>query len=101
MGDVTDSTPTVTAVVRALDILEAFKPGETELTLGELARRTRLHKTTVLRIARTLGAARYLVQLPAGSWRLGPAAGWLGTRYHRGFDHAVLIEPVLRDLTRK
>ena len=101
MGSGTDSTPNVVAVARALGILEAFKPGETELTLGELARRTRLHKTTVLRIARTLGAARYLVQLASGSWRLGPAAGWLGTRYHRGFDHAVVIEPVLRELTRK
>jgi DNA-binding IclR family transcriptional regulator len=91
----------VTAVSRALAILDAFKPGETDLTLGELSRRTRLHKTTVLRIARTLGAARYLVQLPAGAWRLGPAAGWLGARYHRRFDEAVVIEPVLRDLTRK
>jgi DNA-binding IclR family transcriptional regulator len=91
----------VAAVARALHILEAFKPGETELALGELARRTHLHKTTVLRIARTLGAARYLVQLPSGSWRLGPAAGWLGTRYHRGFDHAVVIEPVLRALAHK
>jgi len=95
------TTPSVTAVARALDILEAFKPGETELTLGELARRTHLHKTTVLRIARTLGATRYLVQLPTGSWRLGPAAGWLGTRYHRGFDRAVVIEPVLRELARR
>lgn len=91
----------VVAVGRALAILDAFKPGEVDLALGELARRTRLHKTTVLRIARTLGAARYLVQLPGGSWRLGPAAGWLGARYHRRFDEAVIIEPVLRELTRK
>jgi DNA-binding IclR family transcriptional regulator len=91
----------VTAVVRALDILDAFKPGETALALGELARRTGLHKTTALRIARTLSAARYLVQLPGGSWRLGPAAGWLGTRYHRGFYEAVVIEPVLRELARR
>ncbi|MGE5524581.1 MAG: IclR family transcriptional regulator [Rhodospirillaceae bacterium] len=91
----------VIAVTRALAILDAFKPGETQLALGELARRTRLHKTTVLRIARTLAAARYLVQLPEGAWRLGPAAGWLGTRYHRSFDERVVIEPVLRDLTRK
>ncbi|HWI12610.1 MAG TPA: IclR family transcriptional regulator [Burkholderiales bacterium] len=91
----------VIAVARALAILDAFKPGETQLTLGELARRTRLHKTTVLRIARTLAATRYLVQLRDGAWRLGPAAGWLGTRYHRNFDERVVIEPVLRELTRK
>lgn len=91
----------VIAVARALAILDAFKPGETDLALGELARRTRLHKTTVLRIARTLGEVRYLVQLPTGSWRLGPGAGWLGARYQRRFDEAVIIEPVLRGLTRK
>lgn len=95
------SLPPVIAVNRALGILDAFTPGDAELTLGELARRTGLHKTTVLRIARTLGAARYLVQQPNGAWRLGPGAGWLGARYHRGFDERVVIEPVLRELTRK
>lgn len=88
-------------MTRALAILDAFRPGETQLTLAELARRARLHKTTTLRIARTLAASRYLVALPEGAWRLGPAAGWVGTRYHRGFDERVVIEPVLRDLTRK
>lgn len=90
----------VIAVERALRVMEAFKPGEKELALAELARRTRLHKTTVLRIARTLGDSRYLVQTASGAWRLGPAAGALGTRYHRGFDQAVVIEPVLRELAQ-
>lgn len=100
MAESARSVVHVAAVSRALQILDAFRPGETELTLGEIARRTRLHKVTVLRIARTLAASRYLVRLPTGSWRLGPAAGWLGTRYHRGFDEAVVIEPVLRELVR-
>ena len=78
MAQAFDSASRVIAVARALAILDAFKPGEVDLALGELARRTRLHKTTVLRIARTLGSSRYLVQLSEGSWRLGPAAGWLG-----------------------
>jgi DNA-binding IclR family transcriptional regulator len=91
----------VIAVTRALQITEAFRPGERELTLGELTRRVRLHKTTVLRLARTLAAMRYLVQTASGAWRLGPAAASLGARYHRGFDHAVVIEPVLRELARK
>lgn len=101
MAESSRSIVRVIAVARALQILDAFRPGETELTLGELARRTRLHKVTVLRIARTLAASRYLVQLPAGGWRLGPAAGWLGTLYHRGFDEALIIEPVLRELVRQ
>lgn len=90
----------VIAVARALAIFDAFKSGDSALTLGELARRTRLHKTTVLRIARTMAAAHYLVQLDNGSWRLGPASGWLGARYQTVFDQAACIEQVLRDLSR-
>lgn len=90
----------VIAVTRALSILDVFQAGESALTLGELARRTGLHKTTVLRIARTMAAARYLVQLDNGSWRLGPSAGWLGARYQTVFGQTANIEPVLRDLSR-
>lgn len=90
----------VIAVARAFAILDAFHAGESALTLGELARRTGLHKTTVLRIARTMAATRYLVQLENGSWRLGPGAGWLGARYQTVFGQTASIEPVLRDLSR-
>lgn len=90
----------VIAVSRAMAILDAFKSGESALTLGELARRTGLHKTTVLRIARTMAAARYLVQLDNGSWRLGPGAGWLGARYQTVFGQTACIEPVLHELSR-
>ena len=89
----------VIAVTRAMAILDAFRTGEAALTLGELARRTTLHKTTVLRIARTMAAVRYLVQMDDGSWRLGPGAGWLGARYQTVFGQTACIEPVLRDLS--
>ncbi|MBX9903189.1 MAG: IclR family transcriptional regulator [Burkholderiales bacterium] len=91
----------VVAVARAIAILDAFHTSEAALTLGELARRTGLHKTTVLRIARTMAAARYLVQLDNGSWRLGPGAGWLGARYQTVFGQTASIEPVLRELSKK
>lgn len=94
------SPGTVIAVSRAFAILDAFQSGESALTLGELARRTSLHKTTVLRIARTMAATRYLVQMDNGSWRLGPGAGWLGARYQTVFGQTDLIEPVLRELSR-
>jgi DNA-binding IclR family transcriptional regulator len=89
----------VIAVTRAMKILDLFKAGEGAVTLAELSRRSHLHKTTVLRIARTLSSARYLVQLADGSWRLGPAAGWLGARYQMTFDRTTSIEPVLRELS--
>ena len=44
----------VIAVTRALQVLEAFALGESSLALAELSRRCGLHKTTVLRLARTL-----------------------------------------------
>ena len=88
----------VTAVTRALSLMEAFQAGESTLSLAELSRRTGIHKTTVLRLARTLALSHYMVQEDDGQWRLGPATGWLGARYQRGFDVNLVVEPVLREL---
>lgn len=90
----------VTAVTRALQVLAAFGVGESHLSLAELSRRCALHKTTVLRLARTLAQSGYLVQREDGDWRLGPAAGWLGARYQAGFDVQNVLEPALRALTQ-
>lgn len=91
----------VIAVTRALQVLEAFALGESQLPLAELSRRCGLHKTTVLRLARTLALSGYLVQRDDGHWRLGPAAGWLGARYQAGFDVQNAIEPALRLLSQR
>lgn len=90
----------VIAVTRALQVLAAFALGESRLSLAELSRRCALHKTTVLRLARTLAQSGYLVQREDGDWRLGPAAGWLGARYQAGFDVQNVLEPALRALTQ-
>ena len=89
----------VVAVARALRLLDAFLIDDAFLSLAELSRRAGLHKTTTLRIARTLAAVKYLVQRQEdGAWRLGPAAGWLGARYQASYDVNNAIEPVLREL---
>lgn len=90
----------VISVTRALLIVEAFRIGERHLTLAELSRRTGLHNSTVLRLARTLAQAGYMVQREEGEWRLGPAAGWLGARYQAGFDINNVVEPTLRELSQ-
>lgn len=95
----TPSTGSVIAVIRAMKVLDAFALGESHLTLAELSRRCQLHKTTALRIARTLAQSGYLVQREDGDWRLGPATGWLGARYQAGFDVQNVLEPALRALT--
>lgn len=94
-----DATGGVIAVTRALQVLEAFALGESSLSLAELSRRCALHKTTVLRLARTLAQSGFMVQREDGDWRLGPAAGWLGARYQAGFDVQNVLEPALRALT--
>ena len=81
--------------------MEAFAVGEPSLSLAELSRRTAMHKTTVLRLARTLALSQYMVQTDDGQWRLGPAAGWLGARYQAGFDVNNVVEPVLHELVKK
>jgi DNA-binding IclR family transcriptional regulator len=91
----------VTAVTRALQIMEAFRIGERQLPLAELSRRTGLHNTTVLRLARTLALSDFMVQSEDGQWRLGPAAGWLGARYQAGFDINDVVEPTLRALSQE
>jgi DNA-binding IclR family transcriptional regulator len=91
----------VTAVTRALSLMEAFRVGESSLSLAELGRRSGMHKTTVLRLARTLALSGYMVQREDGEWRLGPATGWLGARYQAGFDVNNVVEPALRELTQR
>jgi len=66
-----------------------------------LSRRTGMHKTTALRIARTLAKDQYMVQKEEGTWRLGRAAGWLGACYQATFNVQEVVEPVLRELASK
>lgn len=90
----------VVAVTRALSLMEAFHVGEATLSLAELSRRAGMHKTTALRLARTLALSNYMVQAEDGQWRLGPAAGWLGARYQAAFDVNNAVEPTLHELVR-
>ncbi|ETF01513.1 IclR family transcriptional regulator [Advenella kashmirensis W13003] len=91
----------VIAVRRAMAVLAAFGTDDESLSLAELSRRTALHRSTVLRLARTLALDNYLVQKDGGDWRLGRAAGWLGACYQATFNAHDIIEPVLRELSLK
>ena len=90
----------VLAVERAVRILRAFGGGTPYLALAVMSERAQLHKSTALRIARTLANAGFLVQREDGRWRLGPAAGWLGAHYQQTFDVGDAITPLLRELAR-
>ncbi|WP_086071450.1 IclR family transcriptional regulator [Bordetella genomosp. 9] len=98
-GDDTAGEEGVVAVRRAMRILEAFGVEDAYLSLAELSRRTGCHRSTVLRLARTLAMDDYLAQRPDGTWRLARAAGWLGACYQATFNVVEVVQPVLRELS--
>ena len=91
----------VEAVERALSILEAFGETRSELTLTEIAEETGLYKSTILRLAASLGRYGYLVRDDKGLFRLGPGLWRLGSSYRRNFDLGEFIRPVLRELVNE
>lgn len=91
----------VIAVERAIRLLQSFRAGESYVGLTELSSRAQLNKATALRIVRTLGAMRWLVQNEDGAWRLGPGAGELGSRYQATFDVDDVVKPLLRSLSSR
>ncbi|WP_162306176.1 IclR family transcriptional regulator [Teichococcus vastitatis] len=88
----------VGAVDRALSVLFAFEAGEEALPLAELARRTGLYKSTLLRLIASLERARMLLRDgEAARWRLGPALMVLGLRAEPA-PLRVVVPPALRRL---
>lgn len=89
------------AVDRALTLLAAFRPGDASLTLTELSARTRLYKSTVLRLVASLEHARLLQRLENGSWGLGSEIARLSTLYAASFSLDRIVLPVLRELVKQ
>ena len=90
----------VEAVERALSLLEAFD-GPPRLTLSELAARSGLYPSTVLRLAASLARFGYLHRDADGASRLGPAPVRLGLRYQGAFNLAEQVRPALAALSAR
>jgi DNA-binding IclR family transcriptional regulator len=88
----------VEAVDRALALLDAFADGTPRLSLTELARRTGLWPSMLLRLAASLVRGGMLVRGADGLFRLGPATFRLGLLYRAGFDLAEQLRPALAQL---
>lgn len=94
----------VEAVERAFKILDCFDADSPALTLAELARRTDLYKSTILRLAVSLERFGYVVREESGRFRLGPNVWRLGAAYRLSFDFARVMRPelkVLSDITNE
>ena len=89
-------TEGVAAVERALSILDAFTDQDPQLTLAELAKRTKMYKSTILRLARSLENYGYLVRADDGMFRLGSKLLKLGSQYQRQLHTADVVPAALR-----
>ena len=81
-----------------MSILDAFADDDRKLTLAELAKRTGLYKSTVIRLAKSLEKARYLLRAEDGAYRLGSKVLSLGALYQKHFGTADVVPQTLREI---
>ena len=91
----------VAAVDRAASLLLAFREGDGALTLGELAARTRLYKSTALRLLASLAHAGLLRRTVDGSWAPGPQLPRLAALYESASPLQDLALPVMQALVAR
>jgi len=91
----------VTAVERALSVLDCFKPGAEKLSLADFAQRLPLHKTTIFRLLNSLVRAGYVVRGHDGRYSLGARVLYLARVYEKGFNLSDIVMPVLIKLSSR
>lgn len=89
------------AVDRALSLLSAFQAGDVSLSVTELAERTRLYKSTVLRLLASLAHGGLLRKTQDGLWALGPEVVRLAALYTASFSLEDVVLPVMKALVAK
>jgi DNA-binding IclR family transcriptional regulator len=88
----------VASVERAIAIMRAFAPEDRGLELAQIADRSGLHKSTILRLLQTLLRHRFVVRSGDNRYALGPALLQLGAIYQANHDVADVLIPVMRGL---
>lgn len=88
------------AVDRALFVLSVFREGDTALGLAELALRSGLYKSTLLRLLASLEHARLVQRLADGRYGLGPEVARLNAVYAASFSLEAVVMPALRQLVQ-
>jgi len=91
----------VAAVERAIAILNAFRAGDSSLSLNEIARRTRMYKSTILRLLATLVQEHCIVRLDDGSYQLGSMLLHWGGLYQSALRLDDHVPPTLRRLVQE
>jgi DNA-binding IclR family transcriptional regulator len=86
---------------RALSLLAAFSSSTPVLSLGELAEKTQIYKSTALRMLASLEHANLVNRLPDGRYALGSEVERLHRVFAGSFSLETVVMPVLRGLVDK
>jgi DNA-binding IclR family transcriptional regulator len=89
----------VAALNRAIAILTSFGAQDRSLSLAEIAARTGLYKSTILRLMASLLEHQFLERLDDGRYRIGSAAFRLGAMYQRSVAATDIMLPIMRELS--
>ncbi|TNC07165.1 IclR family transcriptional regulator [Methylobacterium terricola] len=85
----------VASADRLLTVLTAFRRGDDALDLAELAARTDLVKSTIMRLCVSLERFGLIERIPDGRYRLGTEIARLGSVYLQSFALEAHVIPVL------
>ncbi|MDX3905149.1 MAG: IclR family transcriptional regulator [Pigmentiphaga sp.] len=96
-----DRSDGVAAVERALAILNVFQHSDEALSLHEIANRTQLYKSTILRLLASLIRFRCVQQLADGRYQLGHAVLHWGSVYQASLRLDSIVVPVLTELANR
>ncbi len=88
----------VAALERAVLILSVFRAEDKDLSLAEIAARTGIYKSTILRLCTSLIRGGLLIKLETGHYKIGPEALRLGTIYQLNLDLGDVLLPLMREL---
>ncbi|HAX20188.1 IclR family transcriptional regulator [Hydrogenophaga sp.] len=89
------------AVDRAISLLAAYRAGDKALSVTELAERTRLYKSTVLRLLASLAHGRLVQKTSDGQWALGAEVARLAGIYSASFSLEDVLMPEMRALVAR
>jgi len=100
-GEIELQAPGRASADRVLTILSCYQRGDEALSLAEIARRTGIIKSTVLRISASLLEMNYLLKDPQGNYRLGPEIARLNLIYSEAMRVEHYVIPVLQSLVER
>ena len=89
------------AVDRAISLLAAFRAGDQSLSVTELAERTRLYNSTVLRLLASLAHGGLVRRTAQGRWALGAEVARLAGLYAASFSLEDVVLPEMRALVER